>query len=387
MNGIDNRSMRPAVRIAWIVPGLLAFSAASAQEAPQIESLQQRLAELERRGDEWRTRDSVFHVAGYADARYADRSGGESGFDLVSFNPIFHYQYRERILLEAELETSIDADGESELAVEYSTVGVILGDHAALVAGKFLSPIGYFQQNIHPSWINKLPSEPPGFGHDGAAPATEVGLQLRGGFQFAERGLWTYAVYVGNGPELEAEEGRLTAVEAEGFTRDADGSKVFGGRVSAIPVGNFELGVSLASGRAAVTTGDDEEVADDPDRDYTAYGADFSWRLGKSWDLRGEYVRQEVGAAAASVAPGDADWAAWYAQASYRWPETAWEFVVRYGEFSAPDEAMEQEQTAFGVNYLFGPGAMAKFGYELNDGAAGEDAGRNRWLLQLAYGF
>lgn len=68
--------------------GILMASAASAQqttspanEERSADALERRLEALERRAGEWRTRDSVFHLAGYADAGYADRSGGESGFD------------------------------------------------------------------------------------------------------------------------------------------------------------------------------------------------------------------------------------------------------------------------------------------------------------------
>ncbi|HKS56493.1 MAG TPA: porin [Steroidobacteraceae bacterium] len=371
--------------------GILMASAASAQQTPaseagSAEALERRLDALERRAGEWRTRDSVFHLAGYADAGYADRSGGESGFDLASFNPIIHYQYQDRVLLEAELEISIDADGETELEMEYSTVDVILNDSMVLVAGKFLSPVGYFQQNLHPSWINKLASVPVGFGHDGAALATEIGVQLRGGVALANDRLWTYAVYVGNGPELEAEDGEVMGVAAEGFTRDVDDSKVWGGRVSVMPMATVEVGFSGARGKATITESDAEEFSGDPKRDYTALGADVGWRWGKSLDVRGEYIRQKVGSAGVSIAPDSATWDAWYVQTAYRWPDTPWEFAARYGEFRSPDAAMEQDQVMLGVSYLWSSNAMAKFGYEFNNGLAGEDSNRNRWLLQIAYG-
>jgi len=282
---------------ALAVIGTTAVEPALAEEAQQappqqttLEGLKQRLDEVEKRTGEWRTRDSVFHFAGFADAGYADRSGGDDAFDLASFNPIFHYQYQDRVLLEAEFETVIDADGETTLDMEYSSVDVVLNDYAVLIAGKFLSPIGNFQQNIHPSWINKLPSEPVGFGHDGAAPLTDLGVQLRGGFTFARDRLWTYAVYVANGPELEAEEGRLVAVEADGFARDADRSKVFGGRVSLIPITGLEIGLSGARGKAAVTRSDDQDIEDDPRRNYQALAVDagFEPPVVRGGDLLGE---------------------------------------------------------------------------------------------------
>lgn len=377
-----------------VVLGAIAIAPVQAEQAQNAsvqdatpEALKRRLDDMEKRADEWRTRDGVFHVAGYADAGYANREGGESAFNLASFNPIFHYQYQDRILLEAEVETAVGPDGETEMEIEYSNVDVVLNDHAVLVAGKFLSPLGYFQQNLHPSWINKLPSVPAGFSHDGAAPATELGVQLRGGFAFSTDRLWTYAAFVGNGPELEAEDGMLSAVEAEGFARDAEESKVWGGRVSLVPAAGLEIGASAAQGKAAITRSDEQAIEADAKRDYEALGLDFGWKWSKNLDLRGEYIQQKIGDAPMSLAPTGATWKAWYAQAAYLWPGTAWEFVARYGEFHAPDAAMEQDQTALGINYLLGPNAIAKAAYELNDGAPGEDTDRNRWLLQLAYGF
>ncbi len=390
---------REANRASWqAIPGALMLGVAvvvpaRAQQQAEpgsevtVEQLDSRLADLERSSGEWRTRDSAFHLAGYADAGYADRSGGDGGFDLASFNPIFHYQYLDRILLEAEFATLVAEDGETEIELEYGTVDVMLNDNVALIAGKFLSPIGYFQQNLHPSWINKLPSVPLGFGHDGAAPATELGVQLRGGFALARDGLWTYAVYVGNGPELEAEDGEIMAVESEGFARDAEGGKVWGGRLSLLPVSGLEIGLSAATGEAAVTSADETMVDGDPARDYDAYGVDVSWKWGKQLDFRGEYVRQSVGAEPASLAPDKAAWRAWYVQAAYAWPETKWELVTRYGQFRAPDEEMELDQAVFGVNYWLTANAVAKTAFEWNDAAAGSPEDGNRWLLQIAYGF
>ena len=98
-------------------------------------------------------------------------------------------------------------------------------------------------------------------------------------------------------------------------------------------------------------------------------------------------VHLRVGAEAASLAPEKAAWRAWYVQAAYMWPETKWELVARHGQFRAPDEEMELDQTAFGVNYWLSANAVAKAALELNDSAAGSPEDGNRWLVQIAYGF
>ena len=87
-----------------------------------------------------------------------------------------------------------------------------------------------------------MPSAPPGFGHDGAAPISDVGFQLRGGFPIGSLRT-NYAVYISNGPELIAEledgEFELDGVEAEGFGSDGDGEKVIGGALWVYPLCRF----------------------------------------------------------------------------------------------------------------------------------------------------
>lgn len=280
------------------------------------------------------------------------------------------------------------------LNLEYLTIDWFINDYMVLVGGKFLSPIGQFRQNIHPSWINKLPSAPPGFGHDGAAPLTDVGFQLRGGFPIGNIRT-NYAVYVSNGPELKAEfedgEYELDGVEAEGFGADRDGEKVVGGRLGIIPFAGFELGLSAASGKATVTSvedGDSSLLSDEGARDYDVIGADFNWQY-KAFNLRGEYIETEVGADTGSgtAASEGATWETWYTQGAYRFNQSKWELVARYADFDSPHNSQDQQQWAIGTNYLFTNNFIGKLSYEFNDGQAGSDADQDRFLFQMAYGF
>lgn len=333
--------------------------------------------------------DSLMHLTGYAFVGYASSDESES-FDAVGFNPIVHFTYQNRLLFEGELEIAAGPDGETEVEFEYGSVDWFFSDNAFLVAGKFLSPLGSFFQNVHPAWINKLPTVPVGFGHDGAAPATDIGLQLRGGFAPGAEARLSYAVYVGNGPELEGEGGdEIEAIAAEGFARDADRKKTFGGRVAWLPWPRAEVAVSAAKGKAAVTTMDGVEVMGDPARDYEVLGADFWLRPIKVLEFRGEYIAQEIGDAAASVAPAGGKWEAWYAQGAWRVGETPWEFALRYGEFTGPHNPDGQRQLTPGILYYIAPHAQAKLAYERNSGEAPAGMGTldDRVLVQLAYGF
>jgi len=327
---------------------------------------------------------SVTHLSGYASADYVSVENGPSAF-VANFNPMFHFLYENKILWEAELEVVVEENGETEIGLEYTTVDWFLNDNLTLIAGKFLSPIGNFRQNLHPSWINKLPSAPPGFGHDGAAPISEVGVQLRGVAPMGNSRL-NYAFFLGNGPKIEGEDGEIHAIEAEGFASDPDDEKVFGGRVAFLPIPSLELAVSGATGDAAVVEDDGIDVEGDPKRGYQVLGFDASYQW-KNLDLRGEYVKQEVDPNPLSIAPEGGVWETWYAQAAYKFADGKWEGVARYTDFQSPHADDTQEQLALGINYLITPSAFLKFGYESNKGEPGEITDADRWILQIAYGY
>ncbi len=345
---------------------------------------------------EWRTPNSLIHLAGYTDVGYMNGDNDDGSFTSGMFAPIFHFQYRDIVMLEAELEFELSPDGETEVTMEYVTLDYFINDYVTLVGGLFLSPLGQFRQNLHPSWINKLPSAPPGFGHDGAAPTSNVGIQLRGAFPLG--GMRSnYAVYVGNGPELNSvfEDGEfeLEGIEAEGFGADHDGEKVFGGRFAILPISSLEIGVSGATGKATVTglededTGEITEIEGETARDYDVIGADFSWTR-KDLSIRGEYVRSKIGEIATGLTASEGgEWTSWYSQAAWRFPLTKFEAVLRYTDFDSPHASHDQQQWAFGLNYLITNSFIAKGAYEFNDGIEGSNANSDRLMLQLAYGF
>ena len=326
---------------------------------------------------EFRFADSVVHLAGYGSARYVDGDEADSSFGVGSFNPIFHFQYKDLVLLEAEFEFEIEDDGSTKTELEYLTVDLLLHDYVTLLGGKFLSPVGYFRQNLHPAWINKLPSAPIGFGHDQAAPVAEVGFQARGGLPLPADMRLNYAIYGGNGPRLEVEDGEIEAVETEGFGGDDNSNKVVGGRIGFRPLPKLEIGISGVTGQT--------RVAGDADRDYDVIDVDFNLTgldFAPGLDIRGEFVTTYLGEGGV-LDPEKKRWSAWYLQAAYLMPWFPVEGVVRYGEFDFPTD--QHEQWVFGINYLFANQLIAKAAYETNDFDLGVD--EDRWLVELAFGF
>jgi hypothetical protein len=340
---------------------------------------------------------SKLHMAGYANVdAIAGSDRQEDGFTAARFAPIFHFQFSDRVLFEGELEIETNADGETEIATEYATIDLILNDYMALVAGKFLSPIGQFRQNIHPSWINKLPTAPVGFGHGGAAPLSDLGVQLRGGIPLSGSMRANYALFTSNGPTLlvdgHGDEVELE-METEAASSNADGNFVYGGRIGFLPVPALELGLSGALGKVGVAEGHavSELAAGEPDRDYTVLGADAVYNL-DTLQLRGEFIQQTVGSEAGSTiadgeVTGELDFTAWYAQAAYRLPDTKWEGVARIGDLDTPNADGNRSQWSVGVNYLFANNVIIKAAYtvdDYDDNAIDDD---ERFNVQLAYGF
>lgn len=327
---------------------------------------------------------TVFQIAGFADVSYIDAQGSPAGFGQLKFNPILHVLFNDRFLFEAELEMEVNDEGETDSTLEYASIDILLNDHATLVVGKFLSPAGYFVQNLHPSWINRLPSMPAGFGHGGAAPTSDLGVQVRGGFALDGGRQFNYAAYVGNGPRLMVEDEDALEVMAEGSTDNQDGEMAYGGRIGWVPMPGLEVGLSAVRGKVQLGAGMSGMA--EPTRSFRVEGVDAAWQAATHVELRGEWIRQRVGGADGSMIPGPATWRAWYAQAVYRFGADRWELVGRYGSSLSPHEEATFDQWAVGVNYVIAANIQAKLAWEFNDSKFAP-AAADRLLLQLAYGF
>ncbi len=367
----------------------LAISA-NASAATELEKLRSEVDALNAKAKEWekwKAPKTLVHLAGFADVGYSQTKNGKGSFSTGTFSPIFHYQFLDKVMLEVELEFKVDEAGKSEAGVDYMTIDYFINDNMALVMGKFLSPLGQFRQNIHPSWINKMASAPVGFGHDQAAPNAEVGLMLRGGFTTGS-GSHNYSLYVGNGPTLELESpDEIEMIETPGLNKDGDGKKVIGGRYGLFfSESQLDIGFSAATGETSIRTGTSGSYAYENVRSYSAAGFDFGWRVA-GFNIRAEYIKQTVGDDATSVAPTGGDWEAMYVQAAYKLSPSNWELVARYSEYDSPHASEDRNQLAFGVNYVFFSNFVAKLNYESNKNPNAGQTAEDRLLVQIAYGF
>lgn len=372
-------------------------------------------------------RDVAIHIAGYADADVAisDReSGSGATFASGTFNPALYVQYRNLLLVESEVEIAVDQDGETELELEFAQFDLLLHDNVTLVVGKYLSPVGQFQERLHPSWINRLADAPAGFGHGGVQPTAEIGVQLRGGVPIG-RARFTYALGIGNGPRIDGG-GEMMS---EGFGGDDNRNKALSGRIGFLPLPYVEFGASMLRAKVRGPTGEGaaDEMRSDAeapitaasvggatiefpatDVDYTIWGLDAAYTRGP-WDVRFEYLRGKRDAITAPGHRGEIEevlptlrMTAWYGQLAYRLSGITrhpvlgnFEPVVRYGEYRVSgleelEEEAAEERVDFGLNYWLAPsmvlhGAVQRRNFTgRHEGEANRDT---RILLQLAYGF
>jgi len=352
--------------------------------------------------------DTKWHIAGYADVGFEAVSGdAKDSFLAGKFNPAFHFQFQDWIMFESELEIETSDDGDTEIALEYSQLNFLLHDNATLVVGKFLSPIGQFQERLHPSWINRAVNMPAGFGHGGVQPTSDVGVMLRGGLPVSDF-IFTYSLAVGNGPRFGHDEDEL---ELEGFGKDNDGNKSFGGRLALVHKSSLEFGFSYLNADLNA----EEEVHADGDiepakqADYRLWGVDLAYKKGP-WDIRSEYLNSK-----STPAAGDAGhveevveaghgglepvtWETWYGQVAYRLSGLSdnptlgkFEPVVRYGEFRVKVDdvlaAASEKRWNVGLNYWAAPTIVIKTGIERRNYMLASRPDETRYQVQMAYGF
>ena len=115
-------------------------------------------------------------------------------------------------------------------------------------------------------------------------------------------------------------------------------------------------------------------------------GADIAYKW-DDWDVRAEFIKQQISSQANSIVPAAESWQAWYLQAAYWIPSTKFEPVVRYGKYTTPIAGQDQHQWTIGLDYWLAPSIAAQAAYELNYGQQGTELNSNSLLFQLTFGY
>ena len=333
----------------------------------------------------------------------------ESSYVGSAFAPIFLFKHSDRLMFEAELEFGLE-NNELEIGLEYADVMYVLNKNMTVRAGKFLLPFGTFMERLHPAWINRLPTRPLGFGHDGIAPASGIGVELRGAFDLGESKL-NYAVYSTNGPRLKngTEEPEEAGMLMFQNFEDNNTSKAFGGRIGLLPFADSSTEIGFSTYSTSKVGAADSE--------YEGIGAflyavDFSFaklipEVKGFIDIKAQYNNSNIEDATYTEVHEDGDEEeytfdnksnSFYAQLSYRPIMASSDFlkkielVGRYSNFNAPEGAEWEEQSnqyALGINYWLTWRSVIKIAYQTTESVGGHDGGgtANNFFVHWAIGF
>ena len=332
----------------------------------------------------------------------------ESSYVGSAFAPIFLFKHSDKLIFEAELEFGLEGN-ELEVGLEYANVMYVLNKNMTVRAGKFLLPFGTFMERLHPSWINRLPTVPLGYGHDGIALSSGIGVELRGAFDLGGPKL-NYSVYSTNGPRLKdgSEEPEEAGMLLFQNFEDNNNSKAFGGRIGLLPFADSstEIGFSTYSTSKAGTRDSEYENVG-----AFLYAIDFAFikqipAIGGFIDIKGQYNNSNIDDATYIEIEDDVEEEytfdnksnSFYTQLSYR-PTMAesdflkkLELVGRYSNYNAPEGAEWEEQSdqyAFGLNYWLTWRSVIKMTYQTTESAGGHDGGGtvNGFYIHWAIGF
>lgn len=402
----------PVEKLQTQVATLEARSRQAAQRdqdlAQSIDNLSEHLDAVERNGPRLpetlkelflpsRTNETPFSIYGTLIAGYQlfPHEHGEGKFFFDGFEPILLVQLNDHILLECELEFHLDG-----VEVGYAQADFIVNDWLTVVAGRYLAPIGWFNERMHPAWINKLPDFPLMEETVSLADFSLNGVQLRGSkFLFCTPVKLEYSFYVANGLGLPGTD--LTSLAdlgaAKETTKDVNDAIAWGSRLGLVVP---DLGIWVG-----FSTFFNRPYGEDVGTDINLYVIDANYHDG-NWDFRFEWATmfEETNAfLGESIRRRGL-----YAQIAYRPYDAAneclqnTEFVFRYSRarfkgidpngldlsvFESPVAApVDRDQYAFGINYYVYPSLALKFAYEINH-EHGINLHDNVFLAQVAWGF
>jgi len=342
------------------------------------------------------------------------RAPTPGGFYFGEFTPDFLLKLNDWILLEAEI--GIGSNG-SVSAGSFAQADFFVTDWLTIIAGRFVTPIGWFNERLNNPWINKLPGDAPGSGpplwSEVLPPFSVLGLQAAGSFYLGCSPIkMEYNAYVGNGlnmpppatagaPTLN-ELSNLPAIVGQNTFATISNDLAVGGRI-----GLWWPEMGLAGGISGMVNGDYVPGGGGPvpEDSINLWAVDFNYHKG-DWDVRAEYGMTYQQATNFVGAPIRRE--GFYTQVAYRPRDVPCkylantELVYRYSYVTFPgidvnqlnlstfgtpmDVPTRRQQNEFGVNYYFYPRMVLKMAYQINDEPKFH-LHDNQFIAELAWGW
>jgi hypothetical protein len=323
------------------------------------------------------TNETPVSIYGQIVGGYNKFNGQTGTFLSPEVDPWILVQLNNKFLLEMNFYI-----GTTSIDLTQAQVDWFVGNNLTVSAGRFLTPIGAFNERLSPQWINKLPDNPIMFNQ--VIPLTSTdGIQLRGSKYLGSLPFkLEYSAYLGDGFQLTQQPtaGQLNRVADLGLITngpDQTNSKAYGGRLGMwIPRSGVNFGFS------GYTNG---VYSPGLSSHYSLWDFDISYHKG-NWDFRTEYGgnQQQAG----PVIGHDIHRQGLYSQLAYRNYAakslllSRLEVVFRYGfeSFSGINPSLldqsvfgsplnipvNRDQYTFGLNYYFYPSMALRVAYEIN---------------------
>lgn len=200
-------------------------------------------------------------------------------FDMLYLNPIIGVNIQDKITSEMMLEFE---HGGSEVGIRYGILDYSPFDFITIRLGKFLVPIGKFNEYLYAEHINIFADRPLSNSHIIPVVFADVGAQVRGNFKlFNDLGL-NYAMYVSNGLEQKDDKYGAEVISLRNNERDSkNGNKSYGGRVG-VTFEGIEGGFSLYKGA----------YSQDGSKNISLYDLDLEYKK-DNFEIRGEYTASD----------------------------------------------------------------------------------------------
>lgn len=208
-------------------------------------------------GGYWGTHQFTLTGAAAGDFVY-DRQNGQNTFALV-FEPLMLYRLNDWLAFEGEFEAAFEPGSGASFDAPVATAQIFLNDYMEAVMGIFDQPFGDWFEDQGPLWVNRFITAPLPFGTASLVPPADIGMQLRGGYQWGGLGQDVdYTLWVANGPSYDS--GLPQPVigqeinDVTNITTNTNG-KAYGARFRVYPLpldsnlGRLELGASTYNGK------------------------------------------------------------------------------------------------------------------------------------------
>jgi hypothetical protein len=342
------------------------------------------------------TNETPLAIYGSIVQNYTQVNGQSGQFDAGTISPYFLLQLNNRFLLESVVDLGADGTiGISQIQMDW-----IVSDAVTVVIGRYLTPIGFFNERLNHEWINKLTDSPMMFNQVSPQLSTN-GVQIRGAcYVFGSPVKLEYSLYGGNSASLgtapdSPPNQQITDLMA--ITGNPGPFTTIGGRLGAwIPAWGLNFGMSGYSQGAYTPAASDR---------FQLYGFDASYHQG-NWDARFEFAQnfQQAG----GYIGNDIRRTGMYVQLAYRDYQHSNPFLASLeiiGRFSlerfsgidttqidltafAPGTApVDGNQYTLGVNYYLYPSMILKFAYEWNPPLPDIALSQNVLMAQYVWAF